>query len=148
MQLGIRPKSDFIHTASWQQLHVITEHWQSDLAFYGDEVRFLQDLISKYFLLLVKEESSEDMQKLVNRLLTIDKNHVYLKETTINHLSHIAKAVKDGLTSDEQPFRDEHARLEDNFVVFVSDFRALKKDVFSVTENIIHGEKLKHLLGR
>lgn len=148
MQLGIRPKSDFIYTASWQQLHVITEHWQSDLEFYGYEIRFMQNLISKYFLLLVKEESAEDLQKLVSRLMDIDKNQESLKDQTLKHLDHIADAVKNSLSDGEHRFRDEHAHLEDGFVKFVNDFRALKKDVFKITEHMLQGEKLRHLLGK
>ena len=147
MRLGIRPKSDFMHTASWEQLHVITEHWQSDLEFYGDEIKFMQNLISKYFMLLVKEESSEHLQHLVSRMLIIDKNHGSLKDQASKHLSHIAEAVKNSFSQDGQEFRSEHADLEDEFTNFVKDFKALKKDVFTVTEHILQTEKFRHLLG-
>ena len=147
MRLGIRPKSDFMHTASWEQLHAITEHWQSDLEFYGDEIKFMQNLISKYFMLLVKEESSEHLQHLVSRMLTIDKNHGILKDQASRHLSLIAEVVKNSFSQDGQEFRSEHDDLEDKFTNFVKDFKALKKDVFSVTENILQTEKFKHLLG-
>ena len=147
MQLGIRPKSDFMNTASWEQLYVITEHWQSDQEFYADEIRFMQDLISKYFMLLVKEESSARLQQLTSRMLAIDKDHRLLKIKTTRHLTHIAGLAKNSFVHDEQEFRNEHASLEDLFVKFVNDFKALKKDVFKVTEHILHNEKLKHLLG-
>ena len=148
MQLGIRPKSDFMHTASWEQLYAITEHWQSDLEFYGDEIRFMQDLISKYFMLLVKEESSEHLQNLVSRMLAIDKQHGALKDRTAGHMGHIVDLIQNSFAHDEQRFRDEHGGLEDEFVKFVNDFKALKKEVFKVTEHILQTEKMKHLLGQ
>ena len=147
MQLGIRPKSDFMYTASWGELYVLTEHWQSDLEFYGDEIKFLQNLMSKYFLQLVQEENAEHLQDLVGRLLGIDKSHVSLKDKTIQHLSHLVEVVKDSNSSQGQQFRDEHADLEDGFTIFVNDFKTLKKDVFKVTEHILHTEKFRHLLG-
>ena len=146
MEIRTRPKSDYIHTASWQQLYVLTEHWLSDLEYYKDEIRFLIDLINKYFIWLVDDENINELRKLTNHLKQAEKTQIEIAETTANHLSHLVEFCKTISVNDEQKFREEHARLEDNFAAFIKDFKALKKDIFKTTRKVIEAEKLKRLL--
>lgn len=44
---------------SWQEMYIITERWQSDLAFFNDELSFFRKLINKYLLWLVDEKNIE-----------------------------------------------------------------------------------------
>jgi hypothetical protein len=68
MELRIRPKSDYIGTANWQQLYALTEHWKSDMEFYKYEIQFLKQLINKYFIWLVEDERINKIRVLVNIL--------------------------------------------------------------------------------
>lgn len=37
---------------SWQQMFILAEHWQSDLAFFQDEIHFMRALIDRHFRLM------------------------------------------------------------------------------------------------
>lgn len=41
---SLRPKGDFTWSAEYQQLYILTEHWESDLQFYKDDLQFLHHL--------------------------------------------------------------------------------------------------------
>jgi len=146
MEIRARPESDYMHTASWQQLYVLAEYWLSDLEFYTDEIRFLKDLINKYFIWLVEGENINEMRKLVNHLIKVEKTQIEIAEITANHLSHLVKLSENAFVYDQQKFREEHAQLEDKFAAFINDFKALKKDIFKTTGKVIVAEKLQRLL--
>lgn len=148
MELRIRPKSDFIHRATWEQLYVLTEHWKSDLEFYGDEIKFFKALINKYFMLLVSGKDVSEVQRLVKKITSFDKNQKTMIDDVTRHLSHIAKLLDNSFPDNEQKFKDEHANLENKWVGFVKDFKELKRTLFNVLEEILKSEKLGHLLAK
>lgn len=53
---------------SWEVRYERAEYWQPDLEFLKDEQKFLNDLIGKFFIRLVKEECITDIQQLTNEL--------------------------------------------------------------------------------
>ena len=69
MEFRTRPKSNYMLEAEWQELHALTIHWQSDVTFFGDELRFIDLLIDKYFTTLV------------------DKNHIAITKDVTAKLS-------------------------------------------------------------
>lgn len=146
MELRIRPKSDYMHQANLQELYILTEHWQADVRFYKDELRFLRDLVDKYFMWLIEKEHIDNLQEKAGRLLNADKQCDELAQKITKHLTHLNELQQNAFSHDEQQFRNEHGKLEDEIADFAKLFRDLKKDVFKITEEVLESEKLKHLL--
>lgn len=137
-----RPKDNYINEADWQKLYVLTEHWKSDLLFYKDDLRFLHNLIDKYFLWLSKKENVDMVQEIEVSLLKIDKQCALLLERTNKHLHHLAELIDDSFKYDSLQFRAEQEQLENDIATFVITFRKNRKEVFAITEHIIEGEEL------
>lgn len=146
--MRIRPKSDYLHTASWEQLYALGEFWQNELAFYQDEMTFFHDLIDKYFMWLMEEPNIEKVQTLIRQLRKSHEKSVELIQKVNKHQMHFEELMENAFSHDEQKFREEHAQLEDEISAFVEGARNLKKEVFSVTENVMENERLKHLLDK
>ena len=144
--LRYRPKDNYIHEADWQQLYILTEHWKSDLEFYRDDSRFLQDLIDKYFVWMTKKENLDEVREIEVALVETDRNCYGLLKRTNKHLTHLAKLIDDPFKYDSHVFRTEHEQLEDEFADFVKSFKDNRKDVFTITEHVMESEKLTHLL--
>lgn len=144
-KMRIRPKSDYLQTASWENIYVLSEHWQSDLYFFRDEIRFLDTLFSKYFIWMTKEENISKIQNLVTQLEGLKKKNEELSNQLNTQFSHITLLMENAFSHDDQKFRDEHEKLEENITKFFKDFRALKKEVFEIMEHVLESEKLKHL---
>ena len=144
--MRIRPKSNYLHTADWQDLYILTEHWQSDLNFYADELHFLEELISKYFLLMTKKESLSAVQEIVVKINKLTKSNKDLSERIKHHLTNLGLLKEFTFSQNEANFRSGHEVLEDDIVAYIIDFRAVKKEVFTIAKEVLKSEKNKHLL--
>ncbi len=146
MELTLRPKSDYLHKVNTEELYVITEHWKSDIEFYRDESRFLRNLVSKYFIWLIKDGNIDKVQALSSKLSKTIKEKKEFYNKIIKHFAHLEELIENPFSHDEMKIRDEHEILENQFSEFVKNFKALKREIFKVTEHVIEEEKLKHLI--
>lgn len=144
--LRMRPKSDYMHTASLDELYVLTEHWKNELDFFKDEIHFLKDLIGKYFIMLTKQESIDKVQEDVGRLHNLTVRVDALEDKCKKHMDQIEQLQENPFSHDEQKFRNDHLLLEEELAKFVNDARDEKRVLFKVTEHVIEDEKLQHLL--
>ena len=62
------------------------------------------------------------------------------------HLHYLGKLVDNSFTYDSHEFRMKQEQLEDEMVDFVKEFRATRKEVFEITEDIMETGKLTQLL--
>jgi hypothetical protein len=146
MEFRTRPKSNYLLNAEWQELHVLTAHWQSDIIFFEDELRFLNLLFDKYFSALIDKENIEKTKVVAARLADIKTKHGSVAQRITRHLHHIEELMINPFAQDASAFRDEHAALEDDLAGFVKAFKDVKHDVFELTERIARTEKAKHLI--
>ncbi len=141
MDFRIRPKSDYLHHASWQQLYALTKHWQSDLQFYANEVDFFRHLAGNKLLWLEKDQNIEAIRTIGNRLMRAAANITKLNDQCRTHLQHLAEFDNHPNTTGAESFRAEHSMLEDQFTEFVKTFRDLKKEIFELVEQVSDAEK-------
>ncbi|TFG78703.1 MAG: hypothetical protein E4H26_01790 [Flavobacteriales bacterium] len=141
-----RPKGSYIHEADWQQLYLLTENWKSDLEFYRDDLRFLQNMIDKYFKHMVKKESLDEVRDIEMLMVESGRDCDRLLKRTNTHLSHLGDLIDDLFKYDSHVFRKEHEKLEDDIADFVKEVRKNRIDVFTITEHVLETEKLGQLL--
>ncbi|SFT41711.1 hypothetical protein SAMN05216474_0445 [Lishizhenia tianjinensis] len=146
--MRLRPKSDYLQKASWVNLYVLTKYWESDIAFYKDEIRFLYGLIDRYFIWMTQDEHIEKVSALSAELNQLDKTFNSLSERMVKHRSRMVLLLENAFVQEEEVFRAEHEVLEDDFKRASVDFRILKRKLFEVTETVMDEEKLQHLLTR
>ncbi len=145
-QLRIRPKSDFMHTASYSQLHALTRYWRSDMAFYKDELRFLANLLDKYFIWLQDEALTQKALEIKYEIQNNTKEAMQLEDKIRKHLTNLELLVENPFSHDEQIFRSEHEELEDDMAEFSKAFRRTKKEVFLITEKVMLDENMQEYL--
>jgi paraquat-inducible protein B len=148
MELRTRPKSNYLQSAEWEELHVLTTHWQSDMAFFEDELRFIDVLFDKYFNSLIDPENMDKTKAIATNLSHVKSSRESLSSRIAGHLRHIKELMTNTLTQDEAMFRQEHGRLEDDLTEFVKSFRKVKQEIFQLTESIARTEKAKHLISK
>ncbi|WP_273565729.1 hypothetical protein [Maribacter halichondriae] len=136
-----RPNDQYIHEADWQQLYVLTEHWKSDLSFYEDDLKFLRNLIDKYFMWISEKENIDMVREIEVSLLNIEKQCGSLAYRVNKHPHHLAELIDNPFAYDSHKFRAEHQQLEDDIATFVKDFRSNRKEVFTVTDYLMDTEQ-------
>jgi hypothetical protein len=146
MDFRARPNNDYLLNAKWQELYVLTEHWQSDLEFFKDELSFFQTLFDKYFQYLIAEENIKETKITVALFEAVKAEQTTLNMQVARHLIHISELMKNPFVQNEPQFRAEHIALETRFVEFVKCFRDFKQKLFSIAERSSKVEKNKHQL--
>ena len=150
IDLRFRPKADFMLTADWQQLYILTEHWRNDVEFFNDEVKFMLKLVDKYFVWLMADEDLTEIQAIMKQIRKLEVGCGKIENKIVLHLSHITSVIENsynkGEIKEEQQFREEHEDLEEELTLYTKDLRVVKKELFKLTEGVMETEKWKHLL--
>ena len=115
--------------------------------FFGDEIRFMDLLIDKYFTSLVDKEHLAITKDIAAKLADIKTKHDLLVRQVTKHLDQIGNAVINPFATDAPNFRNEHSNLEEELAEFARIFRKGKLDTFQIIERIVKSEKQKHLIG-
>lgn len=131
---------------SWQKFYILTEHWQSDLQFYKDDLRFLHHLVDKYLIWITKKENLDLVNDLKNKLFEIRKKCTTLIEKITKHRNKIAQLLQDPVGYNAQAQLGVHGMLEKEFADFIKAFRDNRKEVFKITEYVIDSESLPNIL--
>ncbi len=129
-----------------QSAYVVTEHWISDLKYYNDEIRFLRNVMDKYFLALIEKKNIADTRSAASKLSSLEKESGSLERKVSEHLKHLSNLIGNPFPYNAQEYKDEHQRLEDAMTALMKKFRTVKQEVFRVSEYAIGSEKSKHLL--
>lgn len=145
MELRTRP-DNYLQSTAWQELHVLTSHWQSDMAFFADELRFIDVLFDKYFNALIDPENIGKTKAIASRLSNLKNDRETLSSRLAEHLHHIKELMTSTLAKDANIIREEHISLEDDLSEFIKIFRVVKREVFELTERIARTEKARHLI--
>ncbi|MDX2173623.1 MAG: hypothetical protein SFY56_10900 [Bacteroidota bacterium] len=145
-EFRLRPKKDYLHTATWEDIYALSEHWLTDLEFFKDELNFLDILIGKYFLMMLKNESVDKIHNITSKISGLIKEQQVLTEKINKHLKDLSLLMENAFNTSEQWFRNDHVDLEERLTLFTDNFRNIKKEIFMITEYVIENQKLKHLL--
>lgn len=125
-------------TKSWQQMHIISERWKSDLTFFNDELSFFRKLIDK------KNVSST--RKLASDLSKLEKRLFRISQRLSQHGKHVANLLENPFSHNAQECKGEHGQLETLFADFTKDFREIKSKIFIIIKHVIDSEKERHFL--
>lgn len=148
MELRSRPKSNDMMDASWPDVHMLIRHWESEMNFYKDELRFLMILFEKYFTAMVEKENIEATKTVATSLTAVDLSRSTLTERLHRSSKQISDAAANGNVTEQEAtsLKNSFQLLEDELAAFVQKVRELKSLVFKLTERIAKTEQAKHLI--
>lgn len=132
----------------WKGLFRSTEHWQSDLGFFADELQFFRSLIDKHFMRLIREEHRDLTKETVGKMGKVENRRHNLEQKVRRHLFHMSNLIGDPFPHDAHAYLEEHAKLEAAMADFVKDSRRLKTEIFGLARRVMDEEKTNHLLNK
>ena len=145
-ELRIRPKSNYLQTATWQELYLLTKHWKSDIKFANYEINFFTGLVDKYFIWVKDKDQIVQVQHLSNISEHLSSELENIDKAITKHLNYIRLFINSNISRDEEAFRVEHAMLEDKIVGFMNALRETKREIFNLTEEMLNNEKTNQLI--
>ncbi|MDN3670531.1 hypothetical protein QWY93_14505 [Echinicola jeungdonensis] len=140
-----------INPKKWERknlegIYVLTEHWQSDLFFFDDEIKFLKLLMEKYFLWFIEEINIEYSRVLAGKLTSLEKRRAELVKKVSDHQKEISRPIQNNEKVVGAQLLDNHESLEVLWSNFIKDFRVVKKEMFRLAEEGLNFNKGSHLL--
>ena len=145
-ELRIRPRSNYLQSANWQELYLLTKHWKSDIKFANYEINFFKGLVDKYFIWVKDKDQITQVQHLANILVHLTSELENIDMAITKHLNYIRLFINSNFSRDEEAFRVEHAMLEDKIVGFTNALRETKREIFNLTEVMLNNEKTNQLI--
>jgi len=126
-----------------QQMYARAEHWISDYVFFEEEIRFLTNLLDKYFVgLIISDSGKMDVLRWKARqLVELDDQRESIAKENKETLVTIAKLLKNETPFDPQEFREEYSDLENSHVGFLKRYQKIKKEIFDLSTELQAPEK-------
>ncbi len=128
-------------------IYALTEHWQSDLLYFADEIQFMKILMEKYFLWFIEEINIEYSRVLADKITELDKRRSEMIKKVAGHQKDISRQIQNNEKGVSPEILDNHEELEVLWSKFIKDFRAVKKEMFRLAEEGLNLNKGSHLLG-
>lgn len=125
------------------RFYALGEHWRSDLAFYADELRFLKNLMGSYFHHFLDNLNFNLVRRMENKLAILDRRREEVDFKVSRQLREISLIIQAGQTGKMNVLMAQQEELEELMCILAKDFRKLKKQIFTLTE-----EGLRHLQQR
>lgn len=139
-------KSQLPQPELWQSFYALAQHWLSDLKFFEHELNFFRTLIDKNLSLLIDAKNIDKTRTMVSHLISLEKDREKLHQHVLKHAQHITLLVGNAFAQDAQKVKEEHAEIEVSVAEFLKTFRAIKSEVFKLTERVVHSEKAKRMV--
>lgn len=139
---GDRPMRNYMNESSWEKLYASTQLWKSDLEFFKEDLRFLENHIDKYFIWMKQRENVGRVREIELNTLMVDRQCTDLLNKMSTHLFQIGRHIQNCEVETSQLFRTEHGHLKDSIAAFVKSFKENRKEVFKTTEWIADSEQL------
>lgn len=131
--------ADVMHTASRQ--------WLSELLFAKDEQLFFDDLIKSYTLNLIDAKYYEKSKKIVDKLVSLQKDTEKLTLIVVEHEKNLNVMVnKIDEFEEEENYKNEHKELIVLVAEFFENYKSVKKQLFKLIKRILKSKKQKLLL--
>lgn len=135
-----------IRNDQWGEFYVMAEHWQSDLEFYSDDLRFLHHLVDKYFIWITKSENLELVRELMFQLVNLERDCKELLAMVQEHKLELSKFSTEAEHKSIGEVAEFHGQLQTKIKEFVKGFRQNRKEVFRITEYVIDSEELSGIM--
>jgi len=125
----------------WKNHYLKCEKIKSDLACYSKDLRFLQQLLDRYFDELVKNENLDEMRESIIEFQDLCYNFDGLKKRVKDQQSHLIDIIKTASSHDHDAILKEQSSIEKCNAQFVKDFKMVKKEMLIIAEHVLQEKR-------
>ncbi|WP_047414659.1 hypothetical protein [Cellulophaga sp. Hel_I_12] len=125
------PKKEFLLGAGLDVLHQESKEWQENIAFWQDETKFFNTILTK------KERQESEYTSLLKNLERVH-HHLFnfMSKDIIEHEKFLSRLVKGEKGLSDENYRGQHKELKEKMEVFNQDFKTFKKMVFAYVKKL------------
>jgi hypothetical protein len=137
----------YIEWRSIEELHEEILNCISELRFTKDEQQFLEDLVLNHTMGLLAGKSYELSRNIITRLTNSRDNLGPLLKKMMSHNNDL-QSLLDEITNIEEmeDFKKLHNQLMSEFIVYNSQFKKVKKQIFKLIKQVLKEKRQMKLL--
>ncbi|MGB5498980.1 MAG: hypothetical protein WBM77_08640 [Maribacter sp.] len=121
----------------WKNHYLKCEKVKSDLACYSKDLRFLQQLLDRYFDELVKNENLDEMRESIIKFQDLCFDFDSLKKKVKDQQTHLIDIIKVASRHDHDAILKEQSCIENRNLQLGKDFKIVKKEMLLLTEHML-----------
>lgn len=137
------PKDWFGRSKSVEELHQDSINWLSEIEFTNYEMKFLNQLLSSYYIDLLDSGYDDNIKELVDKIVIEKKSSKALSKLLVEHEKILSDLIQTNSVTSNKNYLDTHKKFEIEMNIFLGRSRALKMKIFKLIERTMRKKKQK-----
>jgi hypothetical protein len=130
-----------IHNERLANLYTLNKTWLSEINFLDDEMKFMSDLLDKFFINLIKEEHVNRIQLIKMQLVTLGLVRKNIKQDILRHQVNIEEKINNVSSKSDGFLELEDERMGDELADLQKNFKHIKSEIFNISRAIMQNKK-------
>lgn len=130
----------------WEHMFHHAETIKSNMKFYSIEMSFLHQLLDRYLLWLIEEESLAGVQLLNSKVKAADQKCTEFVTKAESLMTRVGLLIENPFTQDEHRIQESFRHTDAESKAFEAELKRLKSEVFDHVAHTLRTEKAKRLL--
>lgn len=135
-----------VKSTYWQHLYREAEGFQSELAFYEGEIRFLRSLLSRHLHWLLEEDQFPKIQSALERLQTVEKDSRDLRNNNQSVINRLGFLLENPFTQNESAVLENFRQTKNELNALIVEYRDAKDTIYTMVEQVMRTEKARRML--
>lgn len=131
-----------------QELYLENKGWLADVFFLEDETRFIKKLMNDFFLPAIKQDHLLEMQAVRLKLQTLEDRRTHLKSLIEKNQRVLETSLSEPNNPTGLELLNESATIKEEIRALFKADNAIKRDLFSLVEDLMQKEKSSRLLDK
>jgi len=131
------PKDWFGRSKSIDELHHDSRNWLSEIGFIDYEMKFLNKLLSSYYIDLLDSGYDKHIKGLVNKIVIEKKSGKTLSKLILEHEKILSDLIKTNSVTSNKNYLETHKKFEIEITIYLGRYKELKTAIFKLVERIM-----------
>ena len=131
------PKDWFGRSKSIEELHHDSRNWLSEIEFINYEMKFLNKLLSSYYIDLLESGYDKPIKGLVNKIVVEKKSGNALSKLILEHEKILSDLIQTNSVISNKNYLETHKKFEIEIIIFLGRYKELKTEIFKLIEKIM-----------
>ena len=137
------PKDWFGRSKSIEELHHDSRNWLSEIEFINYEMKFLNKLLSSYYIDLLESGYDKRIKELVNKIVIEKKSGDALSKLILEHEKILSDLIQTNSVTSNKNYLETHKKFEIEIIIFLGRYKELKTEIFRLIERILKKKRQK-----
>ncbi|NNK18578.1 MAG: hypothetical protein HKP49_05445 [Maribacter sp.] len=142
MEKTVYPSGILGKPTNWQNHYLKCEEIKSELVLYTKDLRFLQQLLDRYFNEMVKNEPLDEIRESLMRFQDICYNCDRLMKRVKDQQSNLINLMKSTSDQGHDTLLKEQMNIENRSTLLNKNFKIVKKEMFTIADHVLETKKV------